>query len=35
MLLFLRHGIHKTTEHIVRKWGFIVIYSKKQFLSNE
>ena len=33
--LFLRHVIHKTKEHILHKWGFIVFYSKKQLLYNE
>ena len=29
LFLFLRHGIQKTKEHILCKWGFIVFYSKK------
>ena len=29
LFLFLRHGIQKTKEHILHKWGFIVFYSKK------
>ena len=28
-LLFLRHVIQKTKEHILHKWGFIMFYSKK------
>ena len=29
LFLFLHHGIKKTKEHILHKWGFIVFYSKK------
>ena len=28
LFLFLHHGIQKAKEHILRKWGFIVFYSK-------
>ena len=31
LFLFLRHGIQKTKELILHKWGFIVFYSKNNF----
>ena len=29
LFLFISHGIQKSKEHILHKWGFIVFYSKK------
>ena len=31
LFLFLRHGIQKTKEHILHKWGFIVFYPIKSY----